>query len=543
MKKLLYVLCLVCMVISACTTSTKSDGPTHFPFKESQKDKWGLVDANGKVLVSDEFKARPTSAINGMFFVEQDNGYEMYSVKNPLLPIGDTYKSVVAFTSSISPSVREGEGIKYIDKVGNVKFELPLDITYATNFVNGYSLITKKESGTTIVGAFSLTGESKFFPDFNILQVLSDGSLLASKVDDRDLCLLDSQGKVKVDYKSTRIVFSKNEKYCIYYDDSNFGVKTKEGETIIKAKYPILSFTDDGNLIFADDDERYGIMNLKNEVLIKPRYTMIIGCQDGLFIASKDGETLGLLNMKEERVIDFKYSSLFFMPNSKNLYAERERDKYVYIIDRKNNEIAEYAELEAGNSLWYFNLLDEYSNYSSVKSDYFDVSDCVKSLLHPSTDGVDRSIDELYNFAGLGPEDCAMVLGMDLTKDDIINDVWFPYKNLVTNDYGTISYGLGFSAGVVETYYDEYDYWELHPHYSYANHECDYIRVKLQMNSETMNHKDQIEKQIENVLVAQGYSKSTNSSKFGNPMYSNSKIVLEVIFDYDNLVLKAYTNY
>jgi len=523
------------MAFSACTMSTKTDGPTHFPFKESQKDKWGLVDANGKVLVSDEFKTQPTNVTNGMFFVRQDNGYEMYSISNPLLPIGDIYKSVVAFTGHITPSVKEGEGIKYIDKEGNVVFELPLDIIYATNFVNGYSLITKKENGNVMVGTFSSFGESRFFPDFNIQQVLSDGSLLASKVEDRDLCLLDSQGKVIVDYKSTRIVFSKNEKYCIYYDDPNFGVKTKEGEIVIKAKYPILFFTDDGNLIFANEDERYGIMNLKSEVLIKPRYSMIIGGQDGLFIASKDGETLGLLNMKEERVIDFKYSNLFFMPNSKNLYAERERDKYAYIIDRKNNEIAEYVELEVGNSIWYFDFLDDYSNYSSVKSDYFDTKGCILSLLYPSG----KTIDNLYGFAGMGPGACADEMGISLNKDDIINNIWFPYQFLEHNEYGTITYGLGFNQ-VVETYYDDDDYWELRPHYAYTSNPCDYLRAKLQLNYETKNHVEQIEKQLEEVIANLGFSKSGTTS-YGDQMYEKSGVIIETIrIDQDELFVKAY---
>ena len=336
MKKSSILFCLVCLLFVSCSNfSNNKSVETHFPFKENPRDKWGLVDANGKILVANEFKNQPSTVINGMFFVQQDKGYEMYSVKNPLLPIGETYKNIAPFTEDITPAVKEGEGIKYIDKKGHVKFELPLDIVKATNFINGYSCVGRKENGKVHTGIFSLSGKMLFFPDFNVQQVLSNGTILASKEDETGgmVYLLDSQGKVKTKLGVERSVCSTDEKYYIYEEGIGmYGVSTIDGQKIIKAKYSFLYFTTDGNVIFSDDHERYGIMNTKGEVLIKPRYSMIIDCQDGLFFASKDGDSFGLLNMKEERIIGFDYSDLFFVPNSKNLYAEKESDNYVYII-------------------------------------------------------------------------------------------------------------------------------------------------------------------------------------------------------------------
>lgn len=122
MKKSSILFCLVCLLFVSCSNfSNNKSVETHFPFKENPRDKWGLVDANGKILVANEFKNQPSTVINGMFFVQQDKGYEMYSVKNPLLPIGETYKNIAPFTEDITPAVKEGEGIKYIDKKGHVK--------------------------------------------------------------------------------------------------------------------------------------------------------------------------------------------------------------------------------------------------------------------------------------------------------------------------------------------------------------------------------------------------------------------------------------
>lgn len=539
MKKCIIVLLGICLMFTACNNGGgKQTGPSHYPFKESKKDRWGLVDANGKALVSNEFKNQPTVVINDVFFVEQDNGFEMYSAKNPLLPVGDVYKSIAPFTDRITPCVKEGEGIKFIDKEGKIKYELPLDFTYATNFINGYSLVTKKDEGGVLRGTFSLSGETLFFPEFIILKVLSDGTLLANKTDSNDdgMYLIDNQGKIKTDLQSEKVVLSNDEKYYLYYEDGNYGLRTIEGQNVIRAKYPILAFTDDGNLIFADDDEKCGIMNLKGDVLVKPRYSMIVGCKDGVFIASKDGESFGLLNMKEERIIDFEYSGLFFIPNSKNLYAIKERDNYVYIIDRKNNEIADFSQLEIGEHLWYYSLLNEQSEYSSVKSDYFDVTDCIKSLFFPSG----KTIDDLYGFAGMAPGDCANRMGVSLSKDDINdNNNWFPYQFLEQNEYGNISYSLGFSK-VVETYYDDDDYWQIRPRYGYSNEPCGGIRAMLKLNYDARNHIGQIKKQLEEVILGLGYTKSGTSSS-GDQKYMKPGVEIDMIYaDDEELFVKVF---
>ena len=133
-----------------------------------------------------------------------------------------------------------------------------------------------------------------------------------------------------------------------------------------------------------------------------------------------------------------------------------------------------------------------------------------------------------------------MLMKMNLTKDDILQNTWLPSVELSTTDYGTISYRLGFSGGVVETYYDEDDYWQFYPRYTYANKRCDCICICLDLNEETRSHKDQIEKQIGDVLVGLGYLKAETPSLEGKTMYSNSKVSIEVSTDY-NLILEAHT--
>jgi hypothetical protein len=239
--------------------------------------------------------------------------------------------------------------------------------------------------------------------------------------------------------------------------------------------------------------------------------------------------------MKEDRVLDFDYKALYFIPKSKNLYAEKANDKYAYIIDRKGNEVADFAELEVSERpLWYYYFVNERYEYTTIKSDYFEVSDCIKSLLFPTG----KTIDNLYGFSDMKPGDCADKIGISLSKDDIIDNRWFPYQTLYQNEFGTISYSLGFSD-VVNTYYDDDDYWQLRPHYSYSSSPCRAIRLKLQMNSDTKDHKKQIESQKAKVLESLGFSKSGTNS-YDEDSYENSNVEIETFdVNYDYLFVRV----
>ena len=508
-------------------------GPTHFPFKESRSDNWGLIDANGKILISDEFEEQPSEVINGMFFVEQGDGYEMYSIKRPTQPVGDIYKAIAPFTDDLTSSVKKDEGIKIIDKKGNVKYELPLSYKSATNFVNGYSIVTKVENGETKEGVFSSLGEEFFFPGYEIVYAHSNGAFLARK--DTKMCLLDKKGEIIKDFGESTVVLSEDGKhyiYCDVEDPLNEGLKTIKGENVVKPKYNVLFFSEDGNVIFSEK-EKWGIMSLDGKILVKPRYYIIIDCQDGQFIASRDGETYGLLNLKEERIIGFEYSTLFFLPNSKNLYAEKEGDKYAYIIDRKNREIAYFSQIETGvSSLYKSRFFGFYpSKYTVVKSDYFDVEDCVNSLLYPQG----KSYEDFYGFAGMRPGDCAEKMGTSFSYNDIDDDNgWLPMQTLEQNEYGTIYYNLGFDE-VVEVYYDEDDYWQLRPRYAYSNKPCNYLIAQLELNYGTREHMEQIKNQLENTIEKLGFSKSGVSDK-GKQMYQKPgeevQLVFETMYDY-----------
>lgn len=511
MKKAIFTL-LIGLLLTSCDFGGKSSKVTHYPFKESKKDKWGLVDSKGKVLVENEFEETPTCVSDGIFFVKGNKGYEMYSVDNPQKPIGDIYKRVTLFTDDITPTVKEAEGIKYIDKKGNVKFELPLKYIYATSFENGYSLIWEKEDGIYKVGAMSVSGEILSFKHFCINKALSDGTFIATKIDDDSkIYVIDKKGDVKLEIDSERVMFSSDNSYYIFYDDEaeKYGVRKRSGDIIVRAKYDKLLFSDDAKHIAFSDDGSCGIMDIKGNILVKPRYDNIIPCKDR-FVAKK-GESFGLLNMKEDKILNFNYDALLFIPGSDNLVAIKQEDESIYIIDKNGKDIAEFSDFELDYS---------YYDHARVKSDYFDVADCIKSMLSPGN----MTIDDLFGYSGLNPSDCADKQGESYSKSDIgYTNRWLPSKELGECDYGKLSYSLGFDK-VVVTSYDYDDYWESYPHYSYSSKPCNMLKIQLMGNVETTTHfTKKIAEKIAGVLQELGYSNKV-VDKSGNTWYQNSKV-------------------
>lgn len=285
-------------------------------------------------------------------------------------------------------------------------------------------------------------------------------------------------------------------------------------------------------------------MDFQENVILKPKY-LIADYQDGLVIASKDdGETFGLIDLKEDRKLNFKYSFLQFIPNSKNLFAVKGDENGGSIIDREGNIIFDcyairpYAKAMNTSGFYYNYSWGEYDVNNCLdwlESDYFNVSSCIESFLHPSG----KSIDDLFGFAGMNPENCAYRL--DLSMDDVANrryDWLFPDETLESNKYGTVIFNLGFRE-IMTTTYDPEDFWELYPHYTYSNEPCKALIVECKLYSKAEDHLDMIKEEIDDVLIDLGYSNKTNDGK--NTWFMNSDVKLNYQFVDDELIFSVYS--
>lgn len=367
MKKTTLFVCLASLLLAFSSCGKKEIEATHFPFKDSKNDNWGLVDGKGKVIVQDEFEHEPTPVINGMFFVRTKNWeYEMYSINDPKKPIGDTYYEIAPFTEDVTPSSKKGEGIKYIDKKGNVKFDIPKKYVAATPFKNGYSILYEEKGSSAV----STKGDIVSFSKYAILEILAkDKFLVVDKGDVEEqfygsitkAYIVDHKGDVKATLKDFLIedmdgryleeFFSPDLKYYIYCERNDYGlcsgVRSIDGETVIKAKEGTIHiFDDNGNVLCMNDDE-CGVKDIKGNVLIKNHYIDLKGIGNGLYIAmkkKKDSYRYGLINEKDEEIIPFDYEYMAKVTsNTVVVRKDFEKSRYI-LLDTKGRELGDYAD-------------------------------------------------------------------------------------------------------------------------------------------------------------------------------------------------------
>ncbi|MDE6317574.1 MAG: hypothetical protein K2L73_04160, partial [Muribaculaceae bacterium] len=77
---------LIAMIVASCSSKPTID---YMPAKAEGDSDWGLVDANGEFLFTDEFSNRPSPAVNGFFFVEEGNGLTVYRAQKSPKIVGD----------------------------------------------------------------------------------------------------------------------------------------------------------------------------------------------------------------------------------------------------------------------------------------------------------------------------------------------------------------------------------------------------------------------------------------------------------------------
>lgn len=83
MKRLLFYSLLTLFSVNlflSCSEQKNDDFSMidYYPVTEENGGKWGFVDKEGKMYLSEEFKNQPSAVFNGLFFVEHNGKYTLY---------------------------------------------------------------------------------------------------------------------------------------------------------------------------------------------------------------------------------------------------------------------------------------------------------------------------------------------------------------------------------------------------------------------------------------------------------------------------------
>ena len=132
-------------ILSSCDGSGEREAPSvdYLAAQKVGSDRWTLVNADGKEILADKLDGKQVSpSVGGIFSMVDSMGtVHFYTATEDMRPVGGNYREAGAFTGNLAPVVCEGGWIQYIDKGGNVAFDLKmadsLGVTEAYNFHYG----------------------------------------------------------------------------------------------------------------------------------------------------------------------------------------------------------------------------------------------------------------------------------------------------------------------------------------------------------------------------------------------------------------------
>lgn len=382
MKKSIFNVLIVCvLLLTSCQNEDYKKQIDYLPFKVSSNDNWGLIGLNGKILFENEFKSKPSIAVNGIFKVENQNGeYELYKAEKKPQQIGNkSYLNVGYFFENITPAVEKNSPISYIDKNGKIIFTFnkhgDYQVEKAYNFRNGLSRFYTSENK---YGYVNTKGKIVISPIYDEGYDFSENVAIVGKKDDSGHCtyyVIDKSGKIVSSLKLGDIKIGFDNNYCFkggllpYCDENIYGYINKVGEKIIKAndKYRYVTPFEHQHAFYSDDSGT-GLINHKGDIVIRAKYDEL--AYSNLFMYKhfacfKRNDKYGFVDFDGNEICTFEFDEIIPFLKGKTTFARI--NKYYSLIDINGKAINnnEYAVVDFD--------IDEIIDNEYIVNDYFDI--------------------------------------------------------------------------------------------------------------------------------------------------------------------------
>lgn len=308
----------------------------YIPVKMEDSESWSLIDKDGNIVCKDEFKKRPTSVTDGMFFVYEGEGYSLYKVGDKPEEVSSCQKlkDHSFFNDGRCLVTFPGERISVINKDGNKEATLgPInghEVTRAYGYFGEGLILAKLDDDTW--GYLGMDGKKVLdfkYSDGNIFHeglavvekddkvmvINSKGETVFKVKDDIELynsvfyhgyiwgayesdgrvVIIDTKGNVTKCPEKVNSIKDFNGDYFIFRGSDGYGLLEVDGdktEIVIRAKYYTMDFTDEGNLLVKKDDH-YLIINAKDEEQCRiDDYHKVAIAVPGFGLWAKDGSTI-----------------------------------------------------------------------------------------------------------------------------------------------------------------------------------------------------------------------------------------------------------
>lgn len=358
---LVRLLTVICLTLTACSGNNSFREPQDAIdgyAVEVKFRKWELYDLNGKeafegkIITNDDgkqfdgrlisFPEYVSASVNGFFKINHSSEKYLLSKEldsNGKLTLLGPYENVGMFYEDITPAVKKGEGITYINRKGETVFDLNertgLNAKYAYNFMGGLSVIgIATNEGLPLYGAINTKGEMvielKYFTlDYfgcGLYYAIDTKNLQKEDKDEWEVEILDNTGKVMFTFKKkdyyinngngvgSPFSFTFKDGYGILsdYSSGKWVIVNREGKELLKSdgtKQLIKDCHADKYFAFQDrESKKVGIMNLNGKVIIPAQYRYIPWLDKEMFCGVK--KNLEVCNYKGKQLYSHRYDNL-----------------------------------------------------------------------------------------------------------------------------------------------------------------------------------------------------------------------------------------
>ncbi|MDE6200063.1 MAG: WG repeat-containing protein [Muribaculaceae bacterium] len=313
--KTLHILAAVAIAVGVASCSGRPE-ISYIPAVAEGDQNWGLIDARGEFLFTDEFENRPSAVVNGYFFVEEGDGYSVYKAEKSPRPVGDLtgLKDCGLFNEGVMPVVHPGEHITFVDGKGNVKFTLDdvdgVSVDAAANmFVNGRCAFRTSDDKW---GAVDAQGNVVIEPKYEYNMIFVSDEALVKDINSGKWVIIDRNGneiaEIKENIKASG--FFIDGYTCVQIedddDDSRYAMVDTKGElTMLPRSVREVYVWNDRYVVFGNNDYKFGIMTYDGETKVRAKYNGIELLPNGRFIAERDGKVMYVnVNGDVERLRD-----------------------------------------------------------------------------------------------------------------------------------------------------------------------------------------------------------------------------------------------
>lgn len=392
--KTLHILAAAAIAVTVASCSGKPE-LSYMPAKAEGDSNWGLVDANGEFLFTDEFSDRPSPVVNGYFFVEEGNGYTVYKAEKNPKQVGDLsgLKGCGFYNDGLMPVVHKGEHISFVDGSGKTKFTLEnvdsVSVSAAMNmFVNGRCAIRTSDDKW---GAIDTEGNVVVKPKYENPVLFVEDIALVKDAQSGESYIIDRDGNTKASVSgniSSGGVFI--DGYTIVQiegpdsgEESRMAIVKGDGElTKLPSAVKYVKTWNSKYIVFESSDYEYGILSVDGDIKVRAKYDNIELLANGKFIGNRDGKYMYVspdgdtekLPGEVGAAVGFPYQFSKVFDFKFELVSEDDDDEELQLRTYNGKKVGKEMDRYKGR-IELDNIYSDYFDYADVTRKFMDMFD------------------------------------------------------------------------------------------------------------------------------------------------------------------------